>query len=75
MIVGKGSALKGFTWLLITIIKLIVSVAAIAYIEEYTFIGIVGIIALIFFAWEQVREYKRLEKESNEAMDMRNRNR
>lgn len=75
MLVGKNSAIKGFTWFLVTILKLVVSIATIAYIEEYTFIGIVGIIALIFFAWEQVREYKRLEKESNEAMDMRNRNR
>lgn len=68
MIVGKNSAIKGFTWLLITILKLIVGITTIAQIQNYTFIGIIGIISVIFFGWEQLKEYNRLEKESNEAM-------
>lgn len=68
MIVGKNSAIKGFTWLLITILKLIVGITTIAQIQNYTFIGIIGIISVIFFGWEQLKEYKRLEKGSNEAM-------
>lgn len=75
MIVGKGSALKGFTWLLITILKLIVGVATIAYIEQFIILGIIGIIATLFFTWEQLKEYKKLEKESEIIMQQRNRNR
>ena len=67
MIVGKNSAIKGFTWLLITILKLIVGITTIAQIQNYTFIGIIGIISVIFFGWEQFKEYKKLEKESNEV--------
>ena len=68
MIVGKNSAKLGFTWWLITILKLIVGIATIAYIEQFIVLGIIGIISVIFFGWEQLKEYKRLEKESNEAM-------
>lgn len=64
MIVGKNSSKKGFIWFFITILKVIVSVSTIAYISEYTVLGIIGIIALVFLGWEQLKEYRRIEKES-----------
>lgn len=75
MIVGKDSAKLGFTWLAISILKLIVGVATIAYIEQFIVLGIIGIIATLFFVWEQLKEYKKLEKESEIRMQQRNRNR
>ena len=62
MIIGKNSALKGFTWFLILIIKTVAAVATIAWIKEYVFIGIVGVVALALFAYEQVKEYRRLSE-------------
>ena len=75
MFVGKDSAKIGFTWLVVSILKLIVGVATIAYIEQFTFLGVIGIIATLFFVWEQIKEYKKLEKESEIIMQQRNRNR
>ena len=75
MIIGKNSAKIGFTWLAVSILKLIVGVATIAYIEQFTFLGVIGIIAILFFVWEQLKEYKKLAKESEIIMQQRNRNR
>ena len=75
MIIGKNSAKLGFTWLAVSILKLIVGVATIAYIEQFIVLGIIGIIATLFFVWEQLKEYKELAKESEIIMQQRNRNR
>ena len=62
MIIGKNSAKLGFTWFLILIIKTVAAVATIAWIKEDVFIGIVGIVALALFAYEQAKEYRRLSE-------------
>ena len=62
MLVGKNSAKLGFTWLAVSILKLIVGVATIVYIGKSALIGVLGIIAILLFAWEQFMEYKRLSK-------------
>lgn len=74
MFVGKNSAKLGFTWLGISALKLTVGVATIAYIGQFIILGIIGIIATLFFTWEQLKEYKKLEKESEIIMQQRNRN-
>lgn len=60
MIIGKNSAKLGFTWFFIGIIKIIVSVSAISYIKDYTFIGIVGIVSFAIFVYEQIKKFKQL---------------
>ena len=62
MIIGKNSAKLGFPWLAISILKLIVGVATIAYIGQFIVLGIIGIIAILFFTWEQLKEYKKIGK-------------
>lgn len=74
MLIGKNSAIKGFTWFFTLILKTIAGIATISHFNESVFIGIIGIIATLYFAWEIVADYRKLEKESNEAMSMRNRN-
>ena len=62
MFVGKNSAKIGFKWFAISILKLIAGIATIAYIEQFIVLGIIGIIATLFFVWEQISEYKKLQK-------------
>lgn len=62
MIVGKDSAKKGFKWFLISIIKIVAAVATIAWIKNDVFIGIVGIVSLILFTYEQVKEFNKLSE-------------
>lgn len=61
MIVGNNSAKKGFSWYLDACLKLIVSVATIAHIVKYPLVGVVGIIALLYFGYTSWKEYKSLE--------------
>ena len=62
MITSKNSAQLGFSWYFLGILKLFTAVATIAHWKQYPFMGIIGIIAIIAFAYEQVKEYKRLSK-------------
>ena len=62
MIIGKDSAKLGYTWYGISILKLIAGVATISYIEKYPLLGIIGIIALGVFVYEQVKKFKELSK-------------
>lgn len=60
--IGKASIVESLKWYGISLIKLIVAVATIVYIGKSALIGVLGIIAILLFAWEQFMEYKRLSK-------------
>ncbi len=60
--IGKASLVESLKWYGISLIKLIVTVATIVYIGKSALIGVLGIIAILLFAWEQFTEYKRLSK-------------
>lgn len=60
MITGKNSAKLGFAWFFLGILKIMTAIAAIAHWKQYPFMGVIGVIALLAFAYEQVKEYKRL---------------
>ena len=62
MIINKNSAVIGFKWYFLGILKLIASVAAISWWKSYTIIGVIGIVALLAFIYEHLMEYKRLVK-------------
>lgn len=62
MIINKKSATIGFSWYFLGILKLITSVATITMWKSYTTIGVIGIIALLGFSYEHIKEYKRLSK-------------
>ena len=61
MIKSNDSAKLGFRWFFLGVLKIVTSIAAIAHWKEYRFMGIIGIIALIAFAYEQITEYNRLK--------------
>jgi hypothetical protein len=62
MITGKNSAQLGFMWFFLGILKIMTSIAALAHWKQYPFVGVIGIIALLAFSYEQIKEYKRLSK-------------
>lgn len=62
MITSKNSAQLGFSWYFSGILKLFTAVATIAHWKQYPFVGVIGIIALLAFSYEQIKEYKRLSK-------------
>lgn len=62
MITGKNSAKLGFTWYGISILKLITGISTISYIDRYPILGVIGIIALGCFVYEQIKKYKDLSK-------------
>lgn len=62
MIVGKDSAKIGFKWFGAFAIKLFTAFATIAYMDDYPVVGIVGILSLGFFVYEQIKVYNELSK-------------
>lgn len=62
MIIGKDSAKIGFKWFGAFAIKLFTAFATISYLDNYPVVGIVGILSLGFFVYEQIKNYNELSK-------------
>ena len=60
--IGNSSLIESLKWYVISLIKLIVGVVTIVYIGKSALLGVLGVIAILLFAWEQFTEYKRLSK-------------
>ena len=62
MIIGKDSAKIGFKWFGAFAIKLFTGFATLTYIEEYPVVGIIALLAIVYFVYEQIQMYKELSK-------------
>jgi len=62
MIIGKDSAKKGFKWFGAFAIKLFTGFTALTYIEKYPVVGIIALLAIVYFVYEQIQMYKELSK-------------
>ncbi len=62
MIVGKNSAKIGFKWFGAFAIKLFTGFTALTYIEKYPVVGIIALLAIVYFVYEQIQTYNKLSK-------------
>lgn len=58
----KKDIKKNWKWYAVSCFKLFISFAVIAYFERSNFLGMMGVLSLALFAWEQISEYKKLQK-------------
>lgn len=61
MQIGKDIK-SNWKWYAISCFKLFISFAVIAYFEKSNFLGVMGILSLALFTWEQLKQYNKLQK-------------
>lgn len=66
---------KNWKWYSISCFKLFISFAVIAYFEKSIFLGVMGVLSLALFTYEQLQKYKAIQQEKKFIAQQKNRNR